>query len=538
MDMSRLLTIFLFVASLQNVSAQKNRYMVFFTDKDGSPYTIDEPDAFLSVKAIERRSKHNVGITEADLPVSPPYLQQLADIGADVFFATKWMNGVLVQCTSSLLPEIEQLPFVKAVELVAPGSSLMTSGRIRKSGRSKSKAGATDTQLAMIGVDRMHEDGFKGDGVTIAVLDAGFSGVNVTEPFQHLFNAQKINVSLSKDFVYNSGSVFQYDNHGTEVFSVIAGLVPGSFMGGAPEATFLLYVTEEVPTEYRVEEYNWLFAAEKADSAGADIIHSSLGYHDFDGTEFDYLKSQMDGQTAVVTRAAEFAADRGIVVVVSAGNEGNTSWQTVTPPADGEDVIAVASVDAEAQRANSSSTGPTADNRIKPDVAALGVLTSVINESGELDRARGTSLATPLVTSLIAGILQRYPDLTADEVRFAIRQTASQAANPDRFIGYGIPSYARVVEFLEKTLKGDEFTVYPNPVTGDSVLIRPLYPGSNAQCKVELIGNNGQVLETKEFSFSHEETIYHYNVKALAAGLYFLRIHSGDKTLVYRFVKV
>src|SRR5690606_12003754 len=209
---------------------------------------------------------------------------------------------------------------------------------------------ATNVQLNMIGLTDMHSDNIRGEGVTIAILDSGFEGVDVTAPFSQIFQEGRIDLQASRDFVYNSDNVFQYDDHGTEVFSVIAAFQPGEFTGGAYKASYQLYVTEEVPTEYRIEEYNWLFAAERADSAGADIIQSSLGYYDFDGASMDYLKSQMDGVTAVVSKAAKWAADRGIIVVVSAGNEGNVSWQIITAPADVENVLAVAAVDANLRR--------------------------------------------------------------------------------------------------------------------------------------------------------------------------------------------
>jgi serine protease AprX len=317
---------------------QKNRYMVFFNDKEGTPYSLSEPAAFLSAKAIERRVRHNFNVAEADLPVTPSYVAAVKTTGAEVYFSTRWMNGLMIQAEPALIPAIEGLSFVKSVELVAPGASLTPGGRVRSpksvSKTKAPKADVTDAQLQMIGIDDMHDDGFKGEGIIIAILDAGFSGVDSAEPFTHIFSNDRINLQASRDFVYNSSSVFNFDDHGTEVFSVIGGLQTGSFTGGAPGATFQLYVTEEVPTEFRVEEYNWLFAAERADSSGVDIIQSSLGYYDFDGSMFDYFKSQMDGKTAVSTRAAQMAADRGIVVVLSAGNEGNNTWQIVTAPAD------------------------------------------------------------------------------------------------------------------------------------------------------------------------------------------------------------
>jgi serine protease AprX len=437
MGRSKVILLLLLVMSTAVSWAQKDRYMVFFKDKSGTPYSVADPAAFLSPAAIERRVKHDVQITAQDLPVNPAYINGVKDAGAEVYFTTRWLNGLLVQAEDDVIIQVEALPFVDRVELVAPQARLAPRGRIRVNERRKGTktSAATNVQLNMIGLTDMHSDNIRGEGVTIAILDSGFEGVDVSAPFSHIFQEGRIDLQASRDFVYNSDNVFQYDDHGTEVFSVIAAFQPGEFTGGAYKASYQLYVTEEVPTEYRIEEYNWLFAAERADSAGADIIQSSLGYYDFDGASMDYLKSQMDGVTAVVSKAAKWAADRGIIVVVSAGNEGNVSWQIITAPADVENVLAVAAVDANLRRSNSSSTGPTSDQRIKPDVAALGVGTSVIESSGSPGRSSGTSLAAPLITSLAAGVLQKYPAATNLEILDAIRKSASQSAKPDNFIG-------------------------------------------------------------------------------------------------------
>ena len=194
------------------------------------------------------------------------------------------MNGVLVQCDPSLVTSIEALPFVDRVEFVAPLASLQNGGRRSFNLRRKTNhtGSETESQLQMLGLEQMHAGGYTGRGVTIAILDSGFPGVNSVPAFQNIFSSQRFAEEVSYDFVHNSSDVFQHDDHGTEVLSVIAADIPDAFTGGAHEATFQLFVTEDVPTEYRIEEYNWLFAAERADSAGVDIIHSSLGYYDFD----------------------------------------------------------------------------------------------------------------------------------------------------------------------------------------------------------------------------------------------------------------
>ncbi len=539
MAWSKTLLLWLLVLGAGSAHAQVNRYMVFFKDKAGTSFSTAAPLQFLSQRAVDRRIRQSLPVTSLDLPVNASYIQGLRDTGADVFFSTRWMNGTLVQCNTSLVPALESLPYVDRVEFVAPDTKLLKTGRKKSDLRIKSaKASAkTLTQLQMIGLDDMQDAGYKGETIYIGIFDSGFQGVNSTAPFAHIFDENRIDLSVSKDFVYNSQDVFQYDEHGTEVFSVIAAYQEDNFTGGSYEANYQLYVTEDVGTEYRIEEYNWLFAAERADSAGVDVINSSLGYYDFDDTSMNYPKAAMDGQTTVISRAAQFAADRGIVVVCSAGNEGAISWQIITAPADAKDVLAVASVNSGGQRSGSSSVGPAADGRIKPDVAALGVNTSIIRPDGLTGTASGTSLASPLITSLVAGVWQRYPALSNKEVMDAIRASASQAADPDNLLGYGIPNFKAVVNLLEQEPQENVFEVFPNPVLADTFTIKPFDPTQVTTCRIELVSSQGQVLYNADAAFSWLNRTFTANLSPLAAGLYYLRISWGGKRYVYRMVK-
>jgi subtilisin family serine protease len=519
--------------------AQVNRYVVFFKDKVDNGYTVDSPDQFLSQRSISRRIRQGIAVNQQDLPVTEAYVQSVRDAGAKTFFKTKWMNGVLVQCNEVLIPIIQSLPFVDRVEFVAPNERLLTGGRKRTAFKTKDvkTASSTQVQLQMIGLDEMHSGGYEGDDIIIGIFDGGFQGVNTAAPFQHIFNQGRINLTASKDFVTNSNDVFQYDDHGTQVFSVIAAYQDGFYIGGSYEADYQLYVTEDVITEYRVEEYNWLFAAERADSAGVDVVNSSLGYYNFDQPSMDYPKVAMDGKTTVVTRAAQMLADRGVVVVCSAGNEGGIAWQIITAPADAKDVLAIANVNSAGMRSGSSSIGPSADGRIKPDVAALGVNTSVIRPTGALGTASGTSLASPLVASLAAGVWQRYPSLTNLEVMDAIRKSANQATSPDNLLGYGIPNFKAVVNYLERTEQKNIFEVYPNPVTRDTITISPFDPTQVTSCRIELVNAQGQVVHEKLTNFSWANRVYSTSISSLAAGIYFVRISWGDKTFAFKIIK-
>jgi serine protease AprX len=537
-----------FIMSVQGF-AQTNRYMVFFKNKTGTPYTITEPSQFLSEKAITRRISQGLSVTDLDLPVNPAYVGNVKQTGAQVYFTSRWYNGVLVQCDAGLVSSIEALAEVDHVELVAPGSKLIPgSGRKRFNlhKQKNTQEEVTQLQLSMLGINYMHEEGLQGEGITIAVLDAGFQGVNLTQPFNHLFAESKYDETVSFDFVYNTSNVFQYDDHGTEVLSIIAAEIPDAYTPGAPNAKFQLYVTEDVTSEYRIEEYNWTFAAERADSAGADIISSSLGYYDFDNTAMNYSKSQMDGLTAVSTRAAQWAADRGIVVVVSAGNEGNIAWKIITAPADAKDVIAVGGVDANRNRSLSSSTGPSADGRIKPDLAALGVGVKTIKANGTQGSNSGTSLATPLITSLVAGVWQQYPHLTNLELIALLKSTASQAASPDNLLGYGIPNFKAVITYIEENNfeQNELFTVFPNPVTAydtnhnNIVTLRPKDPNLVSSCYVELVSSIGQTIAAENVSFDWLKREYTTDFTALAPGVYFIRVSFENKKYVFKIVRV
>lgn len=531
--------IFLGLVSVVTTTAQVNRYMVFFKDKSGTPFSTSNPSLYLSQKAIERRTKQSIAVTELDLPVNPNYLQNVRATGASTFFKTRWMNGVLVQCDASLIPTIQAIACVKSVEKVAPNARLMNSGRVMR--ELKNNAGnvtgaSTQVQLQMLGVDKMHNDGFHGEGITIAVLDAGFPGVNTTDPFQLLRNDSRINIDASYNFVNNTTNIFQFDSHGTEVLSVIAAYQESIFTGGAYKADFQLYITEDVATEYRIEEYNWLFAAERADSAGADIISTSLGYNEFDDPGMDYDKSDLDGKTAVITKAAQFAADRGMLVIASAGNEGANSWQTITPPSDAVDVLAVANITTQGTRNVTSSIGPSADNRIKPDLAALGTNVSIITPSGSVSTISGTSLAAPLITSLAAGVWQRYPDLTNKAIVEVMRKTASQANQPDNLIGYGIPNYKAVNNYLLYTPQTKVFEVYPNPFLG-TINISPKNPVDISACRFQCVTLQGQVLADYNIEFNWLNPTSPIDLTNLSAGMYIVRLWYNNAVYVFKVVK-
>lgn len=528
-----LLVIFCFFAIGAN--AQTNRYFVFFKDKVGTPFTISQPEAFLSAKSIARRQHQQISITETDLPVNPAYVQQLKDNGIATYFTSRWWNGVLVEAQASEVASIEALSCVDQVLLVAPGQKF-SNGRTKRIKRRQDTTEQPLTnamQLIQIGIPVMHADGYRGEGISIAIFDSGFQGVNTTAPFSLLNTDGRIKQAFN--FVSNSSNVFVADDHGTEVLSVMAAYVDGSYVGGAYMADYHLYITEDDASEYRIEEFNWTFAAEKADSAGVQIINSSLGYNEFDDASMDYTKSQLDGRTAIITRAARMAIERGIVVVVSAGNEGGNSWQLVTPPADAEGILAVGSITANGSRSGFSSVGPTEDDRIKPDVVALGASTVVIRASGAIGTRSGTSLASPLVASLAAGVWQAYPDLTAHEVYEVLTQSASQSTTPDNFLGYGIPNFEAVINYLKEPEPFNAWLLYPNPVVGNQFNIQLdeiLNP-----VRVTVFDSKGARVSEASLQINWQNNPFEYDIANLLPGLYFVRVQSGSRKATFRVMK-
>lgn len=516
--------------------AQQNRYMVFFSDKANTHHQINEPLSFLSAKAIERRQKQSISITVDDLPVSQAYVQSIKQLGVDVFFTSRWFNAALIQAEADQLTDIQNLAFVSQIEFVAPGERLIRNGRKKlEEDVEDTDLGTTSAkQLIQLGMGEMHADQYKGEGVNIAVIDGGFLGVDQHEYFALMRDQGRLKDTFN--FVSNTNNPFSASQHGSMVLSAMAAYKSSDFIGGAYMANYYLYLTEDAPTEYRVEEYNWLFAAERADSAGVDIINTSLGYSWFDDSSMDYTPADMDGQTAVISIAAKMAFDRGMLVVTSAGNYGNNNWQVITAPADVEEVIAVGAVTDTGLRAAFSSKGPSADNRIKPDMMAMGLGAAVITSSGQKASVSGTSLSSPLLASLAAGIWQAYPMLSNYELREALIKSSDRADNPDNLYGYGIPNYQRAMDFIREKYTQKLWHIYPNPSDGREVYIRTL-TDINSQVNLQVINTAGQTVRSYRFSTANYYGRFTLELTDLQKGMYIFRFTSNEGVQSIRWIK-
>jgi subtilisin family serine protease len=521
-----IIALFFFPLSLL---AQSNRYFVAFKDKANTIYSTTNPSQFLSQKSIDRRNRENFVTTEEDFPVNATYVQQVQATGAQVYFTSRWFNGVLIQTTSSIASTVSNLSFVQSIELVAPGQRL-SGGRTKASKRlARTSASVTEKQNTMIGLDKMHDAGFYGDGIDVAVFDAGFNGADTLTAFSGIYKDGRVKSVFN--FVQNTSNVYAGDPHGVRVLSILAAHIPNRYEGGVPNANYFLYQTEDASSEYRIEEYNWLFAAEKADSAGVDVVNSSVGYTEFDDPAMNYTYTNMNGKTTVIARAAQRLIDRGVVVVNAAGNEGDTSWRYVISPADVNGVIACGGVDDSRLRISFSSVGPSSDGRIKPDVSALGEGNLIVDEDGKIFTESGTSFASPLVACLAVGLRQAYPQASAKYICKLIVESASQFARPDNLLGYGIPDFNKMQDVLSR------YQVYPNPIKSDSrINIDFDFPDGQA-LNVQMFNSTGQKIFDGAAVVSMGDNPYSIDSSLLATGMYYLKIQTATGTKTVRVVK-
>ena len=418
------------------------KYRISLKDKAATVYSLDHPEAFLSEKAIARRQKHHLPIDSTDLPVCRKYVDEIRRQGVHIVVTGKWENFVTVSCNdSTLIDRIAALPFVRTTEKVwmAPPADKpsMSTGRDslvnNPAVHPDSIYGLAVSQIQLSKGDKLHDAGFKGQGMTIAVIDAGFHNADKITAMRN------IRVLGTKDFVNPQSDIYAESSHGMMVLSCIGMNQPDIMTGTAPEASFWLLRSEDEYSEHLVEQDYWVAAVEFADSVGVDVLNTSLGYYTFDDKSKDYKYRELDGHHALMSRQASRIADKGMVLVCSAGNSGMGSWKKITPPGDAENVITVGAIDKKSVLAPFSSIGNTADNRIKPDVVAVGLGADVIGTSGNQSKANGTSFSSPIMCGMVTCLWQACPDLTAKEIIRIVRQAGDRSGFPDNIYGYGVP---------------------------------------------------------------------------------------------------
>lgn len=539
----KLCWVIIFIGGLLSpVWAQPSKYFVTFTDKNNSPFSLSDPTTYLSQKSIDRRLKQDIDIAVRDMPVNPAYVQALQNMGATIWYTSRWMNGALIEADAAQIAQIKSLAFVKnqntdswqpvstarlSTQKTYPANP-PASARINNAKNKQADPldyGFSANQVAMIGADKMHEQGFTGQGMRIAIFDSGFRSANSLPGLSHVFINNR--VLATYDFVSKEESVYEDDEHGLRVFSAMAAYVPGQIIGTAYEADYLLFRTEDASSEFRIEEINWLMAAEYADSAGVDVINSSLGYNYFSNPDMNYSQADMDGNTALITRAADIAASTGMLVVVSAGNEGNDSWQTIAAPADADSVLSVGAVDKESMYASFSSRGPSADGRIKPDLTAQGRGTVLSDASGNTISSNGTSFSSPVLAGMVAGFWQAYPQLTNMEVIAYLKKSASQATKPDSLLGYGLPDFPKAAALVENDIKHAEdiCRIWPNPASDNSLTLWVNPRFTNEAITIQFFDASGKLIDKQIIARASVENTLRLNA-LYTRGTYIARVTS------------
>ena len=529
------------------------QHWIQFTDKANTPFNISQPLEFLSQRAIDRRERQNIPIIDNDLPVDPAYVQAVLAQGATYLAHSKWFNSVTIAVPDqATLNTIQNLPFVLNTEPVGKKDGSQPTVNKFEMVEAEKSLSTTDfsendygfgfNQIDMLGGVSLHNQGYRGEGMLIAVLDGGFSNANVYPAFDSLrINGQILG---GWDFVARDNSIYDDASHGMSVLSTMGANLPGEFIGTAPKANYLLLITEDGAGELPVELDYWIAGAEFADSAGADIINSSLGYTTFDNSDFDFSYADMDGNTTRGTRGADIAASKGILVVNSAGNSGDKPWKYIGAPADGDSVLAIGAVNSEGFIANFSSQGPSSDGDIKPNVCAQGQGATLISGGGEIVSGNGTSFSGPNIAGMAACLWQIHKDsLTNMDIFHAIEASAHKFKNPDGLYGYGIPNFAKANLKLSGTNptnvdESELFDISPNPfstqISGtfyssaqQTVVIRLV---NSLGQEVRRIERNAQDYNALEFTFS--------GLQSLTQGMYTLHIESGSGKYYQKMVKL
>ena len=417
------------------------RFRVVLKDKSVTEYKVDEPESFLSERAIERRRKQNIAIDSTDLPVCEAYIRKLESQGGRCVMQSKWNNTVLMETASERHAEAyAKNEFVKSVRMVwqtplVPSTKANINRKdevTNENKKSHNRFGLGQEQIQTHRGDKLHQLGYRGNGMHIAVIDAGYYNVDAIKLFS------KTKIMGTRDFVNPYSDIYAEHNHGLKVLSCMAANKPYALVGTAPEASYWLLRSEDNDSEQLAEEDYWASAVEYADSVGVDIINTSLGYYEFDNSEDNHKYSELDGHTSVMSASASMIAEKGMVLVCSAGNTGLGRWKKITPPADAENIITVGAIDTDGMNTDFSAVGNTADGRVKPDIMAVGYRVSVAGTHGGTSYANGTSFSAPLITGLVACLWQACPWLSAKDVIEVVIKSGDRYKSPDNVYGYGV----------------------------------------------------------------------------------------------------
>lgn len=553
--MNKIISLICFCMLVHLASAQNSKtyYWIVFKDKNGSTFSVDKPESFLSKRSIERRAKQQIAITTQDLPVNASYINQLNALGVKIVGKSKWFNAVSVtDVDANSLQQINSLPFVKSIKMIEMNKRsfldfkfAQEENRNTTTASSNNRAGGVFNyglsylQANQIGADCMHNNGYTGAGMVIAVLDAGFYKADSLPAFDSLRTNNQI--LGCRDFVTGDTLVYEDYPHGMNVLSCMGGYLPGSLVGTAPKANYWLIRTEDAWSESIQEEIFWTIGAEFADSVGADIINSSLGYSTFDNTADNHTYADMDGNTTIITKAADIAASKGIFVTTSAGNAGGPPWYKITAPADADSALTVGAVDSLGFITGFSSRGLTFDGRIKPDVVARGHQAAFASAGGGITQGNGTSFSSPITAGAVACLWQANPTKTNMEILYAIQESANQFAFPDSIRGYGVPNFCTANSLLtsiqENPVADLKFEVYPNPFNNQLSL--SFYNKDKQTVKLVLSDITSKIVFEQEFTaIADAEIVFTLSPEqSISSGVYFLNVILKDQINTIKVIK-
>jgi subtilisin family serine protease len=552
--MKRFLFGILLLLSINETNAQFPKLIVQFTNKSGTPYSINTPSQYLSARAIARRTRYNIAIDSFDLPIVPRYIDSVLSKGPVTLLSkSKWLNQVLIQCTDQpTLNRIMALPFVKSVQGVGYRPSAQPV-RFKDSVNTAELAplayrtnvdnynyGNSYNQVHIHEGEFLHNLGFDGKGMMIGVLDAGFNSYKTITAFDSVrMNGQILG---ERDFVAYDNSVNEDDTHGMYCLSTMCANRPGRMVGTAPKANYWLVRTENAATEFPIEEHNWVVGAEFVDSCGADMISSSLGYNTFDDASFNHHYAQFYQNATMVSKGATQAAKKGMIVMNSAGNEGTNSWKYLIFPADADSVCAVGAVSQSGIVVGFSSYGYP--GKVKPNIASVGGGTVIAGFGNNPTTGNGTSFANPNIAGLIACLWQAFPEFNNMEILDAVYKSSSIYTAPNDRIGYGIPNMRLAYQALDQKRSSATFAngwlqVRPTLFNNTNTLLVKLKAQENGRIGIRLIDMMGRVMDKIETTIT-QNNIYQFsfrNANALARGVYFVQYVGTTEKKTIRVLK-
>jgi serine protease AprX len=531
-------------------------FRITFTDKNGTPHSTASPSTFLSPRAIARRTAMGISVDNTDLPVSPDYMDSVLTLtSGKLHMTSKWMNYTVVLLNdSSQILNLQGKPFISKIEYIAyylnglhkpakegnaetPESVLSTA----KTTGTAAYYGSTYSQVSIVNGDYLHDIGWKGEGKLIAVLDEGFNNVNTGPAFDSLMNSGRLIDQYN--FAKANTNVFSESSHGTQSLSTIAGNIPGTYVGTAPNADYALYITEIRGSEQVIEMDNIMAASERADSVGADIMTISLGYDQFNlpSSSYSLKYADIDGKTTIAAKAVNIATSKGILFIVSAGNEGGGSWNYILTPGDADSALTVGSVGLNKVPAGTSGYGPNAAGHQKPNVCMVGQPASVITSGSNPSFSNGTSLATPQLAGWAACLMQASGTFTPYQIRTAIEKSAHMYFAPGVQLGYGVPNFHYALELLNikepLNIPDKDNWLKVGPVPFDKQLSLRIYRPVNGTLDIILTDITGRMVYKMHNNVYIGTQNITLSVPDLPAGIYTLKAIADDDETVLKLVK-